>query len=145
MKIYIGSDHSGVGLKEKIKGFLDDNDIDYEDYGSFSSKSKDDYPDYAKIVSRMVKRDKDSRGILICGSGTGMVISANRFRGIRASLIYDSYSAKMSRKDNDSNIACFRSRGANSEEQINLLNIWLKTEFSKEVRHKRRIKKLDEA
>lgn len=143
MKVYIGSDHAGIALKEKIKIFLSKKDIYFEDLGSYG-KENDDYPDYAKIVSKKVIANKNSKGILICGSGSGMVIAANRIKKIRASLIYDDYSAKMSRMDNNSNIACLRARNFNYDKSIRLVWLWLNTSFSKQARHQRRIKKLDE-
>lgn len=142
MVIYLGADHAGYKLKERIKVFLEANDINYEDLGTDSEKSVD-YPDYAKVVAGRVVKDKGSRGILICGTGTGMTIAANRIRGIRAVAAYDFYSAKMSRIDNDSNILALRGRNFRFKEIEKIMKIWFKTSFSKVVRHKRRVEKLD--
>lgn len=142
MKVYLGADHAGYKLKEKIKGVLDMSGIPYEDFGTDSEKPVD-YPDYANIVSEKVVRNKGSRGILVCGTGTGMVIAANRNKGIRAVVAYDLYSAKMSRFDNDANVLALRGRKFPFKEVEKIVKIWLKTKFSNMVWHKRRIRKLD--
>ncbi len=140
MKIILGSDHAGVKLKEEIKSFLTKKEINFEDLGTLTKESVD-YPDYAKKVCSKVKKEK-AKGILICGSGTGMAIAANRIKGIRAVAAYDSYSAKMSRHDNDTNVLCLRGRQFPLNKIKIIISIWLKTPFSKASRHKRRIKKL---
>jgi len=141
-KIYLGSDHAGFRLKEKIKKYLEKNNLDYEDLGT-NSIERVDYPDYAKKVSKKVVSDKDSRGILICGTGTGMVIAANKIKGIRAVAAYDSYSAKMSRLDNDTNVLALRGRFFSFDKTKKIISVWLKTSFSKKERHKRRIKEIE--
>ncbi len=141
MKVIIGSDHGGLILKEKIKRFLIKKKINVEDIGTNSTKSVD-YPDYAKKVARKVQKNKNYRGILVCGTGTGMCMAANRFKGIRAAIAYDVYSAKMSRKDNNANVLCLRSRKFNHSKSKKLVNIWLKEKFSGLKRHKRRIRKI---
>lgn len=138
--IYIASDHVGYDLKEYLKKYFDKINLRYEDLGTYSDESVD-YPDYAKKLALKVKKT-NRKGILICGTGTGMVIAANRFKGIRAALIYDNYTAEMARKHNDSNVACLRGRKFSKEKAKNLVNIWLKTRFDNKDRHKRRIKKL---
>lgn len=138
--IYIASDHAGYELKEYLKKYFDREKIEYKDLGT-NSKEKVDYPDYAKKVALKVKKSKQ-KGILICGTGTGMCIAANRIKGIRAALIYDEYSAKKSRQDNDANIACLRGRKFSKEKAKYIVNVWLKTNFSNKIRYKRRIKKL---
>ncbi len=140
--IYIASDHAGYKRKEEIKIFLESNNINYEDLGP-SSDGAVDYADYAKKVCNKIKKNQKSKGILICGSGTGMAIAANRHKGIRAVLCYDEYSAKMARKDNDSNILCLRARGVSKVRSINITRTWLNTKFSYASRHERRIEKLD--
>ena len=116
-----------------------------EDVGSFSDKKPDDYPDFAKIVAKDVVKDKTGKvkGILICGSGTGMAMAANKVKGVRAAMVYDNYSAKMARHDNDANIACLRGRGFSKEKSLSITKVFLKTKFSKIPRHKRRIAKLN--
>lgn len=141
MKIYLGADHAGYKLKEKIKKYLEINGADYEDLGTDSEK-RVDYPDYAKAVARKVVRNK-GRGILICGTGTGMAIAANRVKGARAVAAYDLYSAKMSRFDNDSNILALRGRNFLFKDIVKIMKVWFKTDFSKMARHKRRLLKLD--
>lgn len=141
MKIIIGSDHGGFRLKGRIIRFLVHKKIRYEDLGAYSEKPVD-YPDYAFKVAKKVAKGRDSRGILICGTGTGMAIAANKVRGIRASVAYDAYSAKMSRKDNDANVLALRGRKFSAKKAERIVDIWLKTPFSGKARHKRRIRKL---
>ena len=142
--IFLGADHRGYKLKEGLKIYLDKKGIPYKDLGT-NSELNTDYPDYAKKVARKVKASKGSKGILICGSGTGMTMSANRFKGIRASLAYDNISAKSSRRDEDSNIICLNGNRTSVPKAEKMLSIWLGTPFSKLARYKRRIKKLDNA
>lgn len=105
----LASDHAGLRLKEKVKKYLARKKIEYEDLGTKSFKSVD-YPDYALKVAEKVAKNKNTRGILICGTGTGMTIAANKVKGIRAVAAYDAYSAKMSRIDNDTNVLGLRGR-----------------------------------
>ena len=142
MKIYIASDHAGFAVKEKIKKVLIKKKIKYVDLGTNSADSVD-YPYYAFKVAKKVAKNKNSRGILICGSGIGMAIAANRIKGIRAVAAYDVYSAKMSRLHNDSNVLGLRARNFPFEKTKKIINAWISTEFSGELRHKKRIKKID--
>ena len=139
--LYLGADHGGYRLKEFLKKHFDKKRIKYADLGTYSEESVD-YPDYAYKVTRKVAKEKNSKGILVCGSGIGMCIAANKIRGIRAAVVYDKYSAIMSREHNDANVLCLRGRGVNFKKQTKLADIWLKTKFSNEPRHKRRIAKL---
>lgn len=141
-KIYIASDHAGLELKEKIKEHLSQRKINYEDLGPAVYKEEDDYPDYAFKVANMVSKNQNSAGILVCGSGAGMAIAANKIKGIRAVEAYDEYSAKMSRLHNDSNILTIGARNILPAKAIKLIDIWINTEFSGETRHKRRIEKI---
>ncbi len=141
MQIFIGADHAGFNLKEELIEFLKKTKINFKDFGAFS-KERVDYPNFAFDVANAVSKNKNSKGVLICGTGTGMVIAANKVKGIRAAVIYDNYSAKMSRKDNNTNIACLRGRNFSAKKALNLIKIWLKTEFSKEPRHENRIKEI---
>jgi len=137
--LYIASDHAGYKLKEKIKVYLTKSKISFKDLGTDSNKLVD-YPDYAKkLIRNMKSKDK---GILICGTGTGMVMASNRSKKIRAAVVYDNYTAKMSRRDNNSNVICLRARKFNYNKSISLLKIWLKTPFSKLPRYKRRLNKI---
>lgn len=140
MRLFIGSDHAGVKLKDFIIKKLRELDFDIEDFGTFSSESVD-YPDYAKPVAKNVVKSK-SMGILICGSGTGMMIAANKVKGVRAAVIYDNYSAKMAREHNNANIACLRARNFAKDKAWNILKTFLKTNFDESLRNKRRIKKI---
>ena len=144
MKIYFGADHAGFYLKESIKKFLDKKRIGYVDVGNQKLEEGDDYPDYAFKVAEMVSRSKGNKGILICGTGGGMCIAANKVKGIRAVTAFDKYTAKMSRIDNDSNILCLRGRKFFTGKALKIVNSWLSTEFSGKGRHKKRIDKISE-
>ncbi|MFC2169267.1 ribose 5-phosphate isomerase B [Acidobacteriota bacterium] len=141
MKVIIASDHAGFKLKEKVKEYLERKRIDFEDLGTNSLHSVD-YPDYAIKVAKKVAAHKELRGILICGSGTGMAIAANKVKRIRAVAAYDVYSAKMSRLDNDTNILGLRGRFFPFEKVKKIITAWLDTPFSHQERHKTRIKKI---
>ena len=139
--IYLGADHAGFSLKEKLKKYFDKRNINYEDIGG-DGKSNDDYPDYAFKVAKKVSKEKDSKGILICGTGTGMVIAANKVKGVRAAVAYDNYSAKMAVEHNNSNVLCLRGRNFPDNKNIQLVKIWLNAKFSSKSRHKRRLRKI---
>lgn len=141
MKIFLGSDHAGFKFKEKIKKVLDKKNISYEDCGTYS-ENPCDYPDYAFLVGKHVAQTPDSKGILVCGTGAGMCIAANKVEGIRAAEAHDVYTAKMSREHNDSNILCLQARKVKFTETERIVSTWLKTKFSKEVRHLRRVQKI---
>lgn len=142
-KIYLGADHAGFDTKEKLKKYFKQKRITFEDLGTYSS-DRVDYPDFAFQVAKKVAREKESRGILICGTGTGMVIAADKVKGIRAVAAYDKYSAEMSRFHNDTNILGLRGRFFPFKKTREIISIWLKTQFSGEARHKRRIRKIKE-
>jgi ribose 5-phosphate isomerase B len=137
--IFIASDHAGFLAKKDIKDILAELGFKFEDLGPYSEDSVD-YPIYAKKVANKVQENLTSNfGILICGSGTGMAIAANKFVGIRANLAYDEYSARFSRLDNDSNILTLRSRNFDHSKYKKIVETFLLTEFSREPRHQRRI------
>ena len=136
MKIILGSDHGGYNLKNIIIAHLEQQGIEVEDLGCYSEDSCD-YPVIAKAVAEKVLL-AGSRGILICGTGIGMSISANKFKGIRASLCSDTYSARMTRKHNDSNILCLGERVIGENLALDIVDIWLNTPFEG-GRHQRRI------
>jgi len=142
MKVIIGSDHAGFSVKERLKCFLAENNIETEDVGPYSEDSVD-YPDYAKKVAKKVADNKELKGILICGSGTGMAMAANKIKGIRAAVGYDTYIAEMSRLHNDANVLCLREREFPYEKTKEIVDVWLKTPFSNDERHKRRIEKIE--
>ena len=141
MRVMLASDHAGLRLKEKVKKYLARKKIEYEDLGTESFTSVD-YPDYALKVAEKVVKNKNTRGILVCGTGTGMTIAANKVKGIRAVAAYDAYSAKMSRIDNDTNVLGLRGRFFPLEKIKKIITVWLDTPFSGEKRHERRIKKI---
>lgn len=140
MKIAVGSDHAGYELKEKIAEHLKNQGLMVEDYGTNGNNSVD-YPDFAVAVAEAVSQGKIDRGILICGTGIGMSIAANKFPHVRAALCYDAYSAEMSRRHNNANILVLAGRVLKSDLAINMVDIWLKTEFEG-GRHKSRIDKI---
>lgn len=142
-KIYLGADHAGFSLKEGIKSYLTKNKFLVEDLSKDFVKG-DDYPNHAFRVARAVRQNTGTKGILVCGSGVGMSIAANRIRGIRAVDAYDLYTSKMSRLDNDSNVLCLRARKFSPKENFKIIHAWLKTNFSNKKRHKRRINELDD-
>ncbi len=143
MKIYLGADHAGVKLKERIKDFLERKRIVFEDFGSFDSYNSDDYPDFAfKVAEKVARSKEESCGILICGTGTGMCIAANKVKGIRAATGYDLYSVRKGREDNDVNILCLRARDISIEKNLKLVSLWLRFKFSRKIRHIRRIHKI---
>jgi RpiB/LacA/LacB family sugar-phosphate isomerase len=143
IKVFLGADHAGFKLKEKVRSLLLKKGYIVNDLSPELVKG-DDYPAHAFKVSRSVRQNSGSKGILICGSGIGMSIAANRLKGIRAVDAYDNYTAKMSRVDENSNVLCLRARKFSERQSINLINIWLSTNFSGKLRHVRRIRELDE-
>ncbi|RLB90218.1 MAG: ribose 5-phosphate isomerase B [Deltaproteobacteria bacterium] len=141
MKIIVGSDHAGYSMKEKVKTFLQDRGIMVEDVGTYSEKSVD-YPDFGKKVARKVSDGRFERGILICGTGIGMSMVANRFKGVRAALANDLFSAIMSRRHNNANILVMGGRLIGDTLALQLVDAWLETPFDGGV-HQRRLDKLD--
>lgn len=141
-KVYIGADHAGYRLKEYLKKYFVKSRIRYEDFGA-NSKKPADYPDYAFKVARAVAKNKSSMGILICGTGTGMVMAANKIKGIRAAVAYDKYSAVMAKQHNDANVLCLRGRKFSFAKSKGLVKFWMKTKFGGEARHKKRIEKIN--
>ena len=143
VKIIIGADHGGFELKEKIKAYLDKQMVEYDDIGTHGGNPEDDYPDYAFKVAQRVMKIKGAKGILICGTGEGMCMAANKVKGIRATLAHDTYSAKMSKSHNNANVLCLRERRFSVGKAKKIVDIWLNTEFSGEARHERRIDKIE--
>ena len=139
-KISLASDHAGFALKEIIKKKLIKNKVKVLDFGPYNKDSVD-YPDYAKKVARNISSKKTNMGILVCGSGTGMAMSANKLRKIRAAVCYNSVSTRLSRTHNNANILALGSRLTNKREALKLVNIFLSTKFEG-GRHLRRIKKI---
>jgi ribose 5-phosphate isomerase B len=144
MRIAIASDHAGFQLKEEIKRTLQKMDVSFEDLGTKDTESVD-YPDYAGKVARSVQQG--NRGILCCGTGIGMSIAANKFKGIRAAVCSDAYTAQMSREHNDSNVLILGGRIMKDPEVVSeIVKVWIETEFQGGRHQKRldKIKKLEE-
>jgi len=139
-KIFLSSDHAGYKLKEFIKIHLDKKKINYTDLGPFNSE-RVDYPDYAHKVAKKVKTDKKHIGILVCGSGMGMNIVANRHKNIRAAQCFNLKSTKLSRLHNDANIITLGSRLLTKKNALNCVSVFLNTKFDG-GRHAKRIKKI---
>ena len=139
-KICIASDHAGYELKEKIKDYLIGNDVPVIDLGPLTNLSVD-YPDYAKKVAKRVLLKRSDAGILVCGSGTGMAITANKFKGIRAAQCYSKKSTILSRQHNNANIICLGSRMLKNKEAFNYINFFFNTKFEG-GRHQKRVSKI---
>jgi ribose 5-phosphate isomerase B len=140
MKIAIASDHAGFELKEKIKELLKELGYVYKDFGTYSDEHVD-YPDYALKVAESIAKKEYDRGILICGSGIGMCMTANKVPGIRAALCHNVEMAKLSREHNDANVLTFGARMIDENTAKDIVKVWLKTEFLGD-RHLRRINKI---
>ncbi len=137
LKVAIGCDHGGFELKQKIIEYLKARDIEFKDFGIYI-KEASDYPEIAKEVAKEVASNKFDRGILVCGTGIGMSIVANKTKGIRASLCHDTYSARVSRAHNNANILCLGARVVGEYLALDIVDIWLKSNFEG-GRHKKRI------
>lgn len=148
MNIYLGADHQGYYLKEKVFAYLAKHGYNVEDVGGRELDPADDFPDFAQMAATRIIGDdsKDPRSILICGGGQGMAIAANRFRGIRAVVIWDAYEAKMARRDNDSNVLCLPARILNDDDQAwqGIIETWINTPFAAAARYTRRNAQIDE-
>lgn len=145
MKIFVGADHNGFRLKEHIEHYLRSLDYDVKDVSGNKFDQDDDYPIHSAKVATNVLATPDSRGILICGSGQGVCMSANRFKGIRASLVWNEAEARSSRNDDDANILCLpASEFSKLDDVKQIIDIWLNTPFGGAVRYTRRIKQMDQ-
>ncbi|HUD10688.1 MAG TPA: RpiB/LacA/LacB family sugar-phosphate isomerase [Candidatus Saccharimonadales bacterium] len=146
MKVFIGADHQGFQLKAKLVDYLRSSGHEVIDEGDTVLKQDDDFPQFAGRVAQALLADssQDARGILICGSGQGMCMAANRFKGIRASLAWDVDEAHTVRNDDDSNILCLPASILKSERAMVIIQTWLSTPFAGALRYKRRIKEMDE-
>lgn len=145
MKIYIGTDHAGFELKEKIKTWLSDWGYEYQDFGADSFDSKDDYPDFIRPVAEAVSKDPGSFGITLGGSGQGEAMTANRFAGVRAAVFYgdDLDVIRLTREHNNANILSLGARFIEEVDAKSAIKLWLETPFSEDERHVRRIGKID--
>jgi len=145
MLIYIGADHKGFQLKESLKKFLKDKGYEVVDVGNNHYDENDDYPDFAKLVARAISQDPfNRRGILICGSGIGMDIVANKFKNVRSALVSNSDQAYLSRNDDDANVLSLAADFLDEEQAQKILTTWLVTPFSNKEHHKRRLEKITE-
>ena len=140
MRVYIGSDHAGFAVKDFVKELLEKRGYEVEDLGTYSSE-RVDYPDYAKKVAQAVAKDSDSFGVLICGTGIGMSIAANKIKGIRAAEVHDYYTAQMARAHNDANVLCFGERVVGKGVIESIIEAWCTTSFEG-GRHEQRVAKI---
>jgi ribose 5-phosphate isomerase B len=142
IKVGIASDHAGAELKQLVGDFVRMNNYEVVDYGpAVDAKASVDYPDYAAMLATDVSSGKIARGIAICGTGLGMSIAANKFPGVRAALVWDEFSCRMSRSHNDANVLCLGARTLNPHRAIDFVKIWLETKFE-EGRHAVRLGKI---
>lgn len=141
-RIAIASDHGGYAIKQVIIEYLIDNGLEIDDLGAYSSDSVD-YPDFAHMIAQKISSGLDKRAILICGTGIGMSITANRYPGVRAALGNDIYSARMSRLHNDANVLVLGGRIVGAGLAVEIVSTWLNTGFEG-GRHNRRIEKIDQ-
>jgi len=148
MKIFLGADHNGLDLKEKVEQYLVSQGHDVSDEGGHELNPEDDFPVFAsKVVHDMfASGDDQARGVLLCGSGQGMAIAANRFKGIRAVVLDDVEQAKLARNDDDSNVLALPAYtlSSNPQKAYDILDAWLATPYESIARRDRRIKQLDE-
>lgn len=147
MKIFLGADHNGFALKQKLADYLSARSIAIVDEGDQQLNPEDDFPEFAgrAVKALIASKDTNDRAILICGSGQGMCMAANRFKGIRASLVWDQTEARAARNDDDSNVLCLPAREITDFDQITaIVDVWLNTPFLGAERFLRRIKQLDE-
>ncbi|SKC56456.1 ribose 5-phosphate isomerase B [Maledivibacter halophilus] len=140
MKIAIGSDHGGYNLKEAIKNHLEEKGIEYKDFGTSSTESVD-YPEFGMKVAEAVKSGDYDRGIVCCGTGIGISISANKVTGIRCAVVSDTFSAEMSRAHNNANVLALGERVVGQGLALKIVDVWLKEEFEG-GRHERRVGKI---
>lgn len=140
--IALGSDHGGYELKQEIKKYLDETGIQYKDFGCDSTEPCD-YPEYAKAVAQSVSEGECEKGILICGTGIGISIAANKVKGIRAAVCTDCFMAEATRLHNDANILALGGRVVGAGLAIKITDTFLNTEFSGDERHKRRISQIN--
>jgi len=142
MKVSLASDHAGFRMKEEVKKYLSEKGYEIIDYGTFSEESMD-YPDTIKLAARAVSKNEVDRGVVLCSSGIGASIVANKVKGIRAALCLDEYSAEYSRRHNDANILVLGANRNTNEEIFKIIDIWFSTNFEG-GRHQKRVEKIAE-
>lgn len=141
--ILLGADHGGFNVKEKLKQYLTKKGLRYKDLGAHKEESTDDYPDFAKKVAQGILKKEGAKGILICRSGEGMSVTANRYKGIYASLCLNKKMAQQSREHGNANVLCLGADLNTEKELLEIADVWLHTPFSNDKRHVRRLKKID--
>lgn len=141
--IALGNDHTGYALKKAIMEYLDSKGLEYKDFGCGEINASN-YPDYAKAVGRAIQKKECDKGILICGTGIGISIAANKMKGIRAALCHDCFSAEATRLHNDANILAMGARVIGVGHAMKIVETFLNTEFSQDERHVQRIQMLEE-
>ncbi len=142
--LYLGADHRGFKLKKSIKQYLEKQKIPFKDCGNFKIEPQDDYPDFAfKVAKKVSENPEINKGIVLCGSGVGVCIAANRFKSIRAGLGGSPAAIKAARNDDDINVLCLAADYISEKEAILMINNFLNVKFSGKERHKRRLKKIE--
>lgn len=144
MKVFLGADHGGFEMKDKLKAELKKQGYDVEDKGNTTLDEDDDYVDYAKAVAEEVSKNEDDRGILLCRSAAGMVMAANKIKNVRAVAAFDVKSAKHSREHNNANVLALSGDWLNDKQASEIVNAWLNEPFSNEERHRRRVHKISD-
>jgi len=143
MRIAIGADHAGYPLNERVIEELKQAGYDLIDFGTHDGSLPDDYPDYAKLIGEAVQNGVAEIGILVCGSGVGAAVAANKVRGIRAALCGDTYSAHQSREHDDCNVLCLGARVVGAELALDIVRAFVAASFTGEERHRRRVAKIE--
>lgn len=144
MRIAIGADHAGFQLKEKLREFLQEEDYEVIDVGPSAFDPGDDYPVFAAEVGRMVSGGEAERGVLVCDSGIGVDIVANKFPGVRSALVHDEELARTTRLHNDTNVLSLGAMMVDEDKARRIVTNWLETDFSGEERHQRRVEEIEE-
>lgn len=142
--LYLAADHGGFDLKNSLKKYLKELGYQYQDLGAEKLDPEDDYPDYAKLITEKVQTDEQSLGILICGTGLGVCLAANKIRGIRAVPPFNESGARQSREHLNANVLCLGGRLLSESQTKKIVKAWLKAGFSGEERHIRRLRKIEE-
>lgn len=142
MRVAVGADHAGLALKEELAALLRSDGHQVEDLGAHSYDPDDDYPDMARDVAKAVAEGRAERGLLVCGSGVGASVAANKVRGVRAGICHDTYSAHQGVEHDDMNILCIGARVVGSEVAREVVRAFLGAAFSGEERHRRRVQKI---
>lgn len=143
MKIAVGADHAGVPLNERVVQELRNAGHDIIDFGTHDGSVPDDYPDYARLIGEAVQNGAAEVGILVCGSGVGAAVAANKLRGIRAALCGDTYSARQAREHDDCNVLCLGARVVGVELALEIVRAFVGATFTGEERHRRRLAKIE--